>query len=161
MCPRPWRWLSALWPIDGCSLSGSNWFVYIACPGILPHMTQSHPANKVHFACFDCRSCFKQPNSSNWNPDVERRSQVCPKCKSEMVRLGRYFKAPSKRAIRQWLKVELLHEFGERFCSGNSGLDRSCSSLSATISYLIECGHDESEVLARLQRIRDVRRSRT
>ena len=39
-----------------------------------------------------------------------------------MVRLGRYFKAPPKRAIRQWHKVELLFHYGERFESGNSRL---------------------------------------
>lgn len=75
-----------------------------------------------------------------------------------MTRLGRYFKAPSKRATRQWFKVELLHEFGEQFVSGNSGLGEQCGTLAMTIRYLIDQGHDESAVRNRLKLIRERRR---
>ena len=121
--------------------------------------TEAHPTNTVHFACFDCRVAFKQPESSNWDHRVAERPFDCPNCKQPMVRLGRYFRAPPKRAIRQWLKVELLYQYGERFVSGNSKLGAKCDTLAATLAYLCDCGHDASEVRARLKHIRDVRRS--
>jgi hypothetical protein len=71
-----------------------------------------------------------------------------------MVRLGRYFKAPPQRAARQWLKVKLLYSYGERFESGNLGLGSKCRSLAMTVVYLIEQGHAESEVRARLENLR-------
>ncbi len=126
-----------------------------------PHAkeTGGHSTNTVHFACFDCRVAFKQPESSNWDHRVAERPFDCPNCKQPMVRLGRYFQAPPKRAFRQWLKVELLYQYGERFVSGNSKLGAKCDTLASTVAYLCECGHDASEVRARLKRIRDVRRS--
>ncbi len=74
-----------------------------------------------------------------------------------MNRLGRYFKAPPKRAVRQWQKVELLYRYGERFESGNSGLGTKCDTLPATVALLVECGHDESTVRATLKHIREAR----
>ena len=74
-----------------------------------------------------------------------------------MVRLGRYFKAPPRRAGKQWLKVELLYAFGERFVSGYSGLDKACATLAMTIAYLTANGHDESAVRGRLEQIRALR----
>lgn len=76
-----------------------------------------------------------------------------------MTRLGRYFKAPPQRAARQWLKVELLYQFGEQFWDGNSGLGKKCDTLSSTIRYLIDCGHDKSDIRKRLQGIRERRRN--
>lgn len=115
--------------------------------------------NTVHFACFDCRKAFKQRGSSNWNPDVPARPYPCPECKQPMVRLGRYFKAPPQRATRQWLKVELLHHYGERFESGYLGLGSKCRTLPATITYLVSLARPESEVRAVLENI-GVSRSR-
>lgn len=120
---------------------------------------EGHPTNTVHFACFDCRVAFKQPNSSNWDIRIAQRPFDCPNCKQPMVRLGRYFKAPPKRAIRQWIKVELLVQYGERFVSGNSRLSTKCDTLPSTVEYLCDCGHDASEVRARLKWIREARRS--
>jgi len=117
-----------------------------------------HPTNTVHFACFECRAAFKQPNSSNWDTRVAERPFDCPNCKEPMVRLGRYFKAPPKRAIRQWIKVELLYQYGERFVSGNSQLGTKCDTLTATVAYLCDCGHDASEVRAKVKCIREARR---
>jgi hypothetical protein len=71
-----------------------------------------------------------------------------------MARLGRYFKAPPQRAIRQWLKVELLYQYGERFESGNLGLGIRCRTLASTVAYLAESGCPESEVRGLLERIR-------
>ena len=75
-----------------------------------------------------------------------------------MTRLGRYFKAPPYRAVRQWHKVELLYEFGERFVVGNSGLGTKCNSLQETIHYLVSAGHDEADIRVHLKLIRERRR---
>lgn len=126
----------------------------------VPLQPKSRPTatNKVHFACFRCRKAFKQPESSNWNQAIPGRPFDCPNCKQPMTPLGRYFKAPSHRATRQWLKVELLAHFGERFWSGNSGLDQKCDTLASTIRYLVASGHDESEVRKHLEHLRRQRR---
>jgi hypothetical protein len=71
--------------------------------------------NKVHFACFTCRKSFKQQGSSNWDETVPQRPFPCPNCKQPMARMGRYFKAPSKRAVRAWRETERLYLAGERF----------------------------------------------
>jgi hypothetical protein len=71
--------------------------------------------NKVHFACFVCRKCFKQQGSSNWDNNVPVRPFPCPNCKHSMVRMGRYFKAPPQRAVRAWREVERRYQEGERF----------------------------------------------
>ena len=110
--------------------------------------------NKAHFACFDCRKTFKQLESSNWDRAIPERPFDCPNCKQPMVRLGRYFKAPPQRAVRQWQKVELLYQYGERFESGNSGLSAKCDTLASTIRYLVEAGHAEADVRSELARTR-------
>jgi hypothetical protein len=74
-----------------------------------------HATNKVHFACFACRKAFKQPGSTNWDSNVPERPFPCPDCKKPMVRLGRYFKAPRRLAVKAWLEVERLFQSGERF----------------------------------------------
>ncbi|GEM_PF-6626669 len=75
-----------------------------------------------------------------------------------MVRLGTTFKAPPKRATNQWLKVELLYIFGERFHPGYYALDEACKTLSQTVSYLVDRGNERTEVQDCLQRIRKRRR---
>ena len=124
-------------------------------------MSKSKPVptvtNTVHFACFDCRKAFKQQGSSNWNLKVPQRPFPCPDCKRPMVRLGRYFKAPPQRATRQWLKVELLHRYGERFESGYSGLGSKCRTLPDAVAYLAGRDRSMTEVRAALEGIRSLR----
>jgi uncharacterized CHY-type Zn-finger protein len=71
--------------------------------------------NKVHFACFACHKSFKQQGSSNWDSNVPQHPFPCPNCKESMARMGRYFKAPPKRAIRAWREVERKYQSGEKF----------------------------------------------
>ncbi len=110
--------------------------------------------NTVHFVCFDCRKAFKQPGSSNWNADIAKRPFACPNCKRPMTPLGRYFKAQSQRAAKQWLKVELLLRFGEDFWSGHKSLGTRCDTLASTIRYLVDSGNEESGVRQNLEQIR-------
>lgn len=110
----------------------------------------------VHRACFDCRHAFKQRGSSYWDPDVPARPYPCPVCGKPMARLGRHFKAPSKREREQWLKVELLHHFGEGFSSSCSGLGTTCRTLAMAVHYL-SARRDSREVRAVLDEIRKSR----
>lgn len=119
--------------------------------------TETNPTNTVHFACFHCRRVYKQQGSSNWDSSVPHRPFPCPNCKRAMTRLGRYFKAPPRRAVRQWEKVELLYRFGERFVAGNSNLDVKCDTLASTIAFLVDAGHAESDVRQCLGAIRKQR----
>jgi hypothetical protein len=74
-----------------------------------------HATNKVRFACFACRKAFKQVGSSTWDAKVPRRPFPCPECKQPMARMGRYFKAPPKRAVRAWREVQEKYLRGVRF----------------------------------------------
>ena len=138
---------------------GSNQGDVDCQPGQLmrkPH--RPRPRNTVHFACFDCRKTFKQRGSSNWDPEVPARHFPCPNCKQSMVRLGKYFKAPRQQAARQWLKVELLYRFGERFEAGNERLDTRCKTLADAVAYLADT-HPAVDVRATLEGIRNSRRA--
>jgi hypothetical protein len=75
--------------------------------------------------------------------------------------MGKYFKAPPLRAVRQWLKVELLYCLGERFYSSNSGLNRTCGTLRSTVDYLIDIGNSAEDVRAQLDRLKRLRARRT
>ncbi len=115
-------------------------------------------SNTSHFICFECRKSFKQRGSSNWDSEIPARPYPCPDCKQLMNRMGKYFKAPPKRNSRQWMKVELLYSYGERFgCSGRYGLGRACRTLPDTVRYLSSDGRSASEVCATLDRIRRLR----
>ena len=83
--------------------------------GMRPGSGIPSATNKVHFACFACRKSFKQLGSSNWDSNVSQRPFPCPECKQPMARMGRYFKAPRKHAVRSWREVERLYLDGERF----------------------------------------------
>jgi hypothetical protein len=74
-----------------------------------------------------------------------------------MTPMGKYFKAPPTRAVRQWLKVELLHRFGDCFSSSNSGLSRTCQTLRSAVDYLKEQGHSAEDVRWQLDQLRRLR----
>jgi hypothetical protein len=109
--------------------------------------------NRPHFACFRCRLAFKQRGSAVWDPEKPLRPFPCPTCHQPMVWMGKYFKAPPRRAVRQWQKVELLYTYGERF-DGWSGSTRAYSDLRSAIAALVERGNSEAEVRKTLEAIR-------
>src|SRR5262249_37724894 len=108
----------------------------------------------VHFACFDCRKAFKQRGSSNWDPAVPLRPFPCPNCKKPMTRLGRYFKTPPQRAVREWLKIELLYHYGERFEREEYDRGGRFRNLASTLRNLTSPGNPANQVRERLEQIR-------
>jgi hypothetical protein len=77
-----------------------------------------------------------------------------------MTRMGKYFKAPPKTAFAQWLKVELLYRFGERFYSSRAGLSRTCRTLRSTLEYLTNQGNPADDVRWELDQLRRLRGTR-
>lgn len=79
-----------------------------------------HAIYKDHYACFQCRKAFKQPNVLDL-PEWERprrdeqRVIPCPECGEAMHNMGHAFKPPRRNAIKQWEKVEILFHNGIRF----------------------------------------------
>jgi DNA-directed RNA polymerase subunit RPC12/RpoP len=66
----------------------------------------------VAHACFACRKSWKiEPR--------ENDEANCPDCGGVIRWMGRNFKAPKKRDIEQWKKVEALWNGGVRFQSQN------------------------------------------
>lgn len=66
------------------------------------------------YACFDCRVCFhKSPYAKAHN--------ICPICKKDMLYAGSAFRAPPKRDVKEWAKLEVLIRAGMKFhyCGGN------------------------------------------
>jgi hypothetical protein len=113
--------------------------------------------NPAHFACFACRRSFKQRGSSLRMADAVARPYPCPTCHQDMVRLARNFKAPPLQARRQWLKVELLYRFGERFHAKRTDLGIWCATLPDTVHYLARRTGSRAQVVAVLDAIRRAR----
>ena len=66
-----------------------------------------------HMVCFTCRISIKNSDSRSIY-DIKLRNwiripRLCTRCGSEMVNMGKDFKAPKQRNIKQWRKVFLLH----------------------------------------------------
>ena len=65
----------------------------------------SEPNNSEYlfpYVCFKCRKSFKR-NYEEGLPDKK-----CSECGGVAVGLGRHFKAPKKKNIEQWKKIEYL-----------------------------------------------------
>lgn len=73
-----------------------------------------HTNYKRKFACFTCRKCFKYESLSD-RDDKTRRSTRCPQCGDPIYDMGLDFKAPRRRDIEQWKKVEVLYHNGVDF----------------------------------------------
>ncbi len=66
------------------------------------------PDYLVAHACFDCRKSFKYTVE-------EARTHFCTQCDTEILEMGRSFKAPKKSDEKQWFKVEKLRRAGFMF----------------------------------------------
>lgn len=73
--------------------------------------------SSARYACFDCRVCFHKTKYSGGN-------HKCPTCKKQMLFCGTAFRAPPKRNVREWAKLEVLVRAGMKFhyCGGNGQL---------------------------------------
>lgn len=69
-----------------------------------------HCGCKQHFACFACRKAFKAKDEfvSDGAGGSRRRKVVCPDCNEPMRPMGLLFRAPSKRAVKAWKRLETL-----------------------------------------------------
>lgn len=72
----------------------------------------------MQFACFRCRKAFKQPVAHPRRLPEEQH--ICPDCGGEMQEMGRYFRAPKRGDVEQWMKVQALAEAGFTFHSSYS-----------------------------------------
>jgi hypothetical protein len=120
----------------------------------------SGKGGKKHFACFNCRKCFKQPGSAEWQAPEDNRPFPCPQCGQPMTDLRADFKAPRQRDVRQWLKVEVLASFGVTYrpgCCGGPG--QRPAELREVEEFLVGQGHQRKRVRQRIETARQVRRS--
>jgi len=76
-----------------------------------------HCGHKQHFACFGCRKSFKAPYESILSAAemaagvppheaLRRRVVKCPECGQAMTAMGLLFRAPPRRAVKQWRALE-------------------------------------------------------
>lgn len=56
---------------------------------------------RKHFVCFNCRLSIKAVDCA-----------ICRHCKKPLVDLGRKFRTPPRAHVKQWQKIQLLHENG-------------------------------------------------
>jgi hypothetical protein len=113
---------------------------------------------KNHFACFRCRKAFKR----RWPSDCGReelpdgRPFPCPECGEAMKDMGIDFKAPPRRARRQWIKVAVLFSFGVRFDSRftqSRGPGPRPVHLNEVQDYLVSLGHTPEDVNRRIDAV--------
>lgn len=88
------------------------------------------PDYLVAHACFHCRKSFKiRP--------VRKASANCPHCGGLLNFMGRSFRAPKRRDLDQWKKVQRLHQAGFRFFSYRSVPGPSLPSTLADVEAFI------------------------
>jgi hypothetical protein len=49
----------------------------------------------------------------DWD-DPKTKSHICPQCGQTLSNMGRKFKPPRQKDVKQWRKVELIHRAGKR-----------------------------------------------
>jgi hypothetical protein len=76
---------------------------------------------KRHFACFQCRKMFRQPDNHEMARPSAPHDFPCPQCRTPMANLGKDFKAPRQVDVKQWRKVEQLYLHGYIFSSCGCG----------------------------------------
>lgn len=63
------------------------------------------------WACFDCRKVYN------------REHRKCPSCDNELHRMGKYFKAPTRKNDKEWEAIQILYQAGIRYNHGAVDLD--------------------------------------
>ena len=83
----------------------------------------SPPVQRERWVCFHCRKMFRPRYAHDAAAAVRRQQEaagntarmLCPDCRQPLHRIGRYFKPPRRRDVKQWEKVRLLVEGGVDF----------------------------------------------
>jgi hypothetical protein len=90
------------------------------------HSATGLAVQRERWVCLDCRKMFR-PYLAHGAVPLGRRAKAgtqhapslaaapCPQCRQPMQRVGRYFKPPKQRNIKQWAKVRLLIAHGVDF----------------------------------------------
>ena len=73
------------------------------------HVEQNDMKYLFPYVCFKCRKSFKRKLKEGL---IEK---ICPECGGVSVGLARHFKAPRKKDLKQWEKVEYLVANGFSF----------------------------------------------
>jgi hypothetical protein len=116
---------------------------------------------KKHFACLNCRKCFKQPGSAERQAAEKDRPFLCPECGEPMCDMGSDFKAPRQRDTRQWIKVEILAMFGFFYRSGCcDGPGYRPAALNEVEEFLVDHGNRRDVVRREIERVKRIRRDR-
>lgn len=112
---------------------------------------------KSHYACFTCRKVFRVRPFDEWASESVRNGEaahevLCPDCRAAMTDMGLDFKAPPKRNVKQWKKVELLRNAGVGYsscgCSGPGYRPKTLSEVPAFLA-LREAERSRSEKIVR------------
>ncbi len=56
--------------------------------------------------CFRCRKVFKKPHWYKTAQEPEPKKYRCPDCNQPMVGMGYKFRAPARRDIKEWNRIE-------------------------------------------------------
>lgn len=115
--------------------------------------------HKQHFACFACRKAFKQRGSEEIGVEAARPFP-CPECGAPMTLVGRDFRAPPQRAVKQWHVLEMLRTFGVIFEPGEKQPTRQPETLHEAEAFLLKEGLDEQVIRQRLETVRAARQER-
>ena len=74
-----------------------------------------------HFVCLPCRRSIKHTATYFWDNEIiphqrspRMQNVVCPECGGDMFCLGKNFKPPLRRDLRQWKKLEWMIQNGWR-----------------------------------------------
>lgn len=72
-----------------------------------------HYTSSGKYVCFDCRVCFHK-----WG---QNGASKCPNCLTTLIYAGSAFRAPARRNVKEWAKLEILIRAGMKFhyCGGN------------------------------------------
>lgn len=64
-----------------------------------------HGPYKSHFVCFKCRKVFKPHVQRGQSPNCQE-VRCCPDCGSELWNCGTQFRAPRRRDVRAWRRLQ-------------------------------------------------------
>jgi tRNA(Ile2) C34 agmatinyltransferase TiaS len=81
---------------------------------------------KEHFACFKCRKMFKQTawrgleeslrlQFKDYQDFIHNYQAPCPQCGQPMPNMGKGFRPPQQKEVKEWLQLEEKAKQGIKF----------------------------------------------